>query len=205
MLANAVDSPTESLDQYFTGGPIAQAMIEWALLTRGMRVLEPSAGDGGLVRHLPKNIQLRAVEYDERLIPGLKAIGHPSLTVEHADFLRREANRDAYDVAVMNPPYGEGRDGDHVAHALRSAKRVVALVRANFEFGIGRYHQLFRWAEVTRRVVLVRRPTFYGPGDKGMKARHDYELIELVRRGGDRISDDLTTDRVETEYWTGQF
>ena len=91
-----------------------------------------------------------------------------------------------------------------MAHALRSAKRVVALVRANFEFGINRYHQLFRWSEITRRVVLTRRPMFYGPDDKGHKGRHDYELIELVRRDRDRVFDEEKRDRVETEFWVEQ-
>ena len=190
----------KALSQYYTGGDLARKIIEWAEISRGMKVLEPSAGDGGFVRHIPKNTRLRAFDIDPENVELLKRIGHPSMEVACGDFLRMRRSQNAADLAVMNPPYENGADGAHVAHALRWAERVIALVRTNFEYGVDRYHTVFRWAQVTRRVVLTRRPMFYGPADEGQKARHDYVILELVRRD-DRVKDP-SPDRVDTEYWT---
>lgn len=196
----------EARDQYFTCPKLAKRMIEWAELSRGMKVLEPSAGDGGLVIHMPKNIQLTAVEIDPAMCERLRQIRHPAYEVVERDFLGYRPIREAFDVAVMNSPYGKNADGEHAAHALRLANRVVCLTRVNFEFGQSRFNQLWRWAAITRRVVLTRRPMFYGPACKVEKgrpvvARHDYVVLELVRREQDRIADP-SADPVETEYWT---
>lgn len=192
----------QEADQYFTSSKIARKMVEWATLSRGQSVLEPSAGDGGLVRFLPKNIRVTAIERDPAMLARLKLIvNHPTLELVGQDFLSYKPKRDAFDVAVMNPPYADQADGQHVAHALRCAQRVVCLVRTNFEYSVGRFNSLFRWATVTRRAVLVRRPSFYGPACQGHTARHDYVVLELVRRETDRL-EDPTPDPVETEYWT---
>jgi predicted RNA methylase len=191
----------KALDQYFTSPILAKKLVEWATLSRGDRVLEPSAGDGGLVRHMPKNIRLTAVELDPAMAAKLREIKHPTLEVHEGDFLKWKPKRDHFDVAVMNSPYGNDADGQHAAHALRFATRVVLLVRTNFEYGVGRFNRLFRWATVTRRAVLVRRAPFYGPACEGHTARHDYVVLELVRRETDRL-EDPSSDPVETEWWT---
>ncbi|CAB4154548.1 COG2263 Predicted RNA methylase [uncultured Caudovirales phage] len=191
----------KGLSQYFTPPSLAKRIVDWAELPRGHRVLEPSAGDGGLVRFFPRNVRVTAFEMDPQMVERLRLINHPTIEIHQANFLQVKAKRDAFDVAIMNPPYEDQADGKHIAHALRFAERVIALVRANFEFGVDRYNSLFRWAAITRRVVLTRRPPFYGPGDQGHGARHEYEVLELVRRETDR-REDPTPDQVETEFWT---
>lgn len=191
----------EALDQYFTSPRLAKKIVEWAELTRGMKVLEPSAGDGGFVRHMPKNIQLTAVDLDPEMVRKLRAFKHPAYEVVESDFLKYKPIRDAFDIAVMNSPYANNADGTHAAHALRLANRAVLLVRTNFEYGTTRFNALFRWATVTRKVILTRRPVFYGPACKGHTARHDYIVLEMVRRETDRV-EDPSSDPVETEYWT---
>jgi predicted RNA methylase len=191
----------EAQDQYFTSRDLARRIADWAELSRGQSVLEPSAGDGGLVRAFPMNVRVTAVERDPAMCARLREIRHPALEVHEGDFLAWKPRRDAFDVAIMNSPYANGADGSHAAHALRFANRVICLVRTNFEYGKGRYNQLFRWATVTRRAILVGRPEFYGPACKGHTARHDYVVLELMRRDRDRI-EDPSSDPVETEWWT---
>lgn len=189
------------LSQYYTSEKLARKVVEWSEISRGLKVLEPSAGDGGLLRHIPKNARIQAFDIDPENVKHLRELSHPALEVKCGDFLRmRPRQQNAVDLALMNPPYENGADGAHVAHGLRWAERVVALVRTNFEYGVERYHTVFRWAQVTRRAVLTRRPVFYGPADEGQTARHDYVVLELVRRV-DRL-EDPAPDQVETEYWT---
>lgn len=205
MIDTATYSFTEQgkdLSQFFTSPKLAKKMVDWAELSRGTRVLEPSAGDGGIARFVNKNTRLTCIEADPAMVGRLNLlVNHPSMEVIQADFLKVTPARDAYDVAIMNPPYEEGADGQHVAHALRFASRVIVLVRANFEFGTKRFYNLYRWATVTRRAVLVRRPLFYGPGCQGHTARHEYVVLELTRRETDRVVDP-SSDPVETEFWT---
>ncbi len=195
------DETAVAKDQYFTTQAIAKRMVEWAEISRGMHVLEPSAGDGGLVRCLPLNIRLTAIDVDPEMVARLRQIRHPAYEVVESDFLKYQPKRDAFDLAIMNSPYANGADGKHAAHALRLAQRAVMLVRTNFEYGVNRFNGLFRWATVTRRAVLTRRPPFYGPACKGDGARHDYVVLEMVRRETDRLEDN-EPDRVDTEYWT---
>ena len=191
----------KAMSQFFTTGKLARRIVEWAELFRGEKVLEPSAGGGDLVRAMPRNVRVTAVEMDPAMAEVLrKETLHPVIEVIEADFLKLRPARDAFDVAVMNPPYEDGADGRHVAHALRFAGRVVVLARTNFEYGTERFSQLFRWAQVTRRAVLTRRPKFYGPADQGQTARHDYVVLELVRREDRLLKPE--PDQVETEFWT---
>lgn len=175
-------------DRYYTSPKTVQAMLEVARLTQGMTVLEPSAGDGAIVRLLPLDLGLAvtAVEPVHENARVLRSI-RPGLVVVEEDFLHwRPVTQ--FDVAVMNPPYSaqDGADGLHVMQALRCAQRVVALVRTNFLHGLTRYHQVFRWSRVLSITVLVRRPKFEGPAPKGDSARHDYSIVEFERRGAER-------------------
>lgn len=193
---------SDPLDRYYTGPELAERIVEWALRTpcKGA-VLEPSAGDGAFVRAL---LALRhpvdAVELDPKACKGLSKLANGTLfNVEQADFLKWKGGQ--YELALMNPPYShpDGADGRHVARALQHSFRVVALVRANFLHGFTRWHQVFRWARLTRQVVLCRRPPFYGPADSGHTARHDYTVIELVRTGSENASG--LGYRTEVEWW----
>lgn len=191
----------ELLSQFFTNPELAARMVEWAELPRGARVLEPSAGSGALVRVMPQNVHVTAFELDEVLRFELARVEHPSLQIVcPQNFLEYTGDRqEPFEVAVMNPPYENGADGLHVSHALRVARRVVCLVRANFLYGRARYQQVFRWSEVTRRVILSSRPPFWGPADKGHGARHEYQILELVRRETERTK--ATVDHVDEEFW----
>jgi len=160
-----------------------------ARLTRGMSVLEPSAGNGAIVEQLPTEIGLAVTAVELISTSGLRSLlaARFGTQVVEQDFLRWKPGQ-VFDVAIMNPPYSsqDGADGLHVAHALRCAKRVVALVRTNFMHGVQRYHQVFRWCRVLSITVLVRRPKFTGPANQGDSARHDYQILELERRVEER-------------------
>ncbi len=199
------------LEQYFTPPRLAQFMVDFAYdgadIPRGDRLLEPSAGNGAIVRCIPKNVQLDAVELDPRMVGQLQTIRRPSgYNVIQADFMRWRAQRGIYSLAIMNPPYGDGQDGAQVAKAARLCPRVVALVRANFVLGKARFHDLYRWCRLTRIAILVVRPNFLTAEGElhGSGARHDFVVIEVMRREGDRLAGtgemEIPTDETEISW-----
>lgn len=188
-------------DQYFTRSQLAQRIVTWAEVAHGSRLCEPSAGDGSFVFPLLAlpGVQVTAVELDPKMVRRLNgklakldAEQQARCKVVRGDFTKFKvqpgAKRLPFDLMVMNPPYGSRKLGTvglaarHVAHALRFAPRVVTLVAGAFEFGTTNEDSLFKDAFITRRIVLVRRPEFDGPSDKGEGARRDYVVLELVRK-----------------------
>lgn len=202
-------------DRYFTAASLAERIARWARIPAGGSILEPSAGHGALlvaaqryggaspepwfvaVEQQPDQVKVLdrlRLEWPERKLTVVQG-DFPKLTL--AD-LGQEA---PFDLALMNPPFSDGADGQHVAHALRLSRRVVALVRTNFEHTARRWHECLVRARITRKAVLVSRPPpFDGPGDLGQTPQSDYVVLELVRRETERRPGDL--DGVVTEYWT---
>jgi len=112
------------LGQWFTP-PWLAAEVADAVYVEGLRVLEPSAGDGAIVRAvLDAGAEaVLAVEIDPAMAAKLRArfAGEPVDVVE-GDFLSLafadEGDRlhpNGWDVIVGNPPYDDGVDGDHLA------------------------------------------------------------------------------------------
>ncbi len=102
---------------------LATMVVEAADVRPGLRILEPSAGTGNLLRALYDALQdnlagVTAVEINPTLADSLKA-GFPHSDVRCADFLGCNGNLgEPFDRVVMNPPFENGSDVAHVLHAL---------------------------------------------------------------------------------------
>lgn len=116
---------------------VAASLVLAAGLRDGDLVLEPSAGNGILVRAA---VQLRAVTVDAvENDPGrARQVRETGLArnVWEADFLSLHPSQHAcrYDAAVMNPPFGSRRELRHVAHAadfVRPGGTVAAILPAS--------------------------------------------------------------------------
>ncbi len=193
----------DSFDRYFTHRRLAEQIVAWARVEPGMRVLEPSAGEGAFVLPLvAAGADVTAVELHPDQIAKLKGldVARPFHLV-HGDFLTWLPSHPLlFDLTVINPPFSDGADGQHVNHALRYSKRVVALVRTNFEHTVGRWFGCMQRARVTRKAVLIERPPpFGGPGDRSESPMSDYVVLELQRRGTERQPGEA--DLVAVEYW----
>jgi len=121
---------------------LAARMVDLAGLASGMRVLEPSAGTGRLLEALPgivpfgqvrqTALQVVAVEVNPALAARLACSGLAG-TVRCADFLQCSADAEdlgMFDAVLMNPPFAQGADIEHITHALTMLKpggRLVAL------------------------------------------------------------------------------
>ncbi|MGZ4036878.1 MAG: hypothetical protein ACXVPQ_03565 [Bacteroidia bacterium] len=110
-------------------------MLEWAQLKENDAILEPSAGKGDILDAIREHFQdaepnaepdLDAIELNSSLREMLALKGY---NVIGTDFLSYDDT--AYDKIIMNPPFENGLDIDHVTHAfdlLKYGGRLVAIV-----------------------------------------------------------------------------
>lgn len=109
----------------------------------GLRVLEPSAGTGNLIRAAIGAatgfdcLRVVAVEINPSLCAGLRTMREKSayangdsFEIRQADFLECNGDLGRFDVVLMNPPFENGSDIKHIRHALTMLKpggRLVAI------------------------------------------------------------------------------
>jgi hypothetical protein len=124
--------PDEKSHQFYpTPSVLARQVVALAEIEPTHTVLEPSAGQGGLARLLPKDrttcIEISALHCEILRVQGF--------AVYEDDFLEWEcfaAGLQQFDRVVMNPPF-QGRWLAHVEHAARMVKpggRLVAILPA---------------------------------------------------------------------------
>lgn len=122
---------TASVDQLFPTPPeLARKMVEIADLAAfpAAHVLEPSAGTGRLIDAARKAGAgpVLAVEIDPTLASRLRDRGIDTYTI---DFLELPPSPE-FDLVLMNPPFRDGADVEHIRHAmkfLRPGGRLVAI------------------------------------------------------------------------------
>lgn len=119
-----------------TPAGLADRAVAMAGLAPGMKVLEPSAGDGSLALRAAAIVgaqNVTACEFLDRNVAKLKAAGLTD--VIHGDFLATEP-APIYDAVVMNPPFGNLQDIKHVEHAARFLKPdgvLIAITSPSFK------------------------------------------------------------------------
>lgn len=127
---------------------LAEEIIETAQIERGMSVLEPSAGLGRLA--IPAKRAggvVTCVEVHRSRASALLSAGVGEVMCE--DFMGIDPGyvKKRFDRIVMNPPFDDGRDVDHVMHALDFLKPdgvLVAIMSASAEFRESKKHDAFR-------------------------------------------------------------
>jgi adenine-specific DNA-methyltransferase len=114
--ASAPLSHRKRWGQFFTPGPVAAFMVEWAVSDGCRSVLDPATGPGLFLElaagRLPSDAALVGYEVDEALATICRARVHEATgrvpTVFCRDFLLHADGR--YDAVVCNPPYLCHRD-----------------------------------------------------------------------------------------------
>jgi Dimethyladenosine transferase (rRNA methylation) len=110
-----LDGETRSRDlsQWYTPPKLAKRIVAWSLARDGDCVLEPSAGQGALVKPLlERGCHVDAWEIDPGNAAALGELAHAGLTVCEADFLASPGWGCSfrYDLAMLNPPYEDNQD-----------------------------------------------------------------------------------------------
>lgn len=178
-------------EHYPTPVAIVDSMLDYANITAGDRVLEPSAGEGNIAgRILEKHPEahLEVVEYDEILRDILTLKGY---TVVGEDFLQYQPVV-PYDVIVMNPPFDRGVDIEHVYHAfkmLNDGGRLVAITSAAAIDGGDEANYAFKeFIEQRGSYRLLSARDYMGPAGRltnGRQISISVGIITLTKPAGD--------------------
>ncbi len=133
-----------TLEQFFTPPDLARRMAQ-GIRGGGNRILEPSAGDGALADAVREvcDVEPFCVEKDERLSGVLESKGYPAVC---ADFLELRLSA-VWDAVVMNPPFSNNQDVEHVRRAfclLRPGGNLVAIMSPHWTFAVDAMSKSFR-------------------------------------------------------------
>ena len=142
---------SKDLAFYATPKPVGDALLRNVDLPDGARVLEPSAGNGNIVRALlalNRSVIVDAVEVHEGRAAHLRQTC-PGVAVTVANFLQLRP-RPIYELVAMNPPFCGTHWMDHVRQAfewLAPGGTLLAVLPVSAELGNTKRHQQFRdWA-----------------------------------------------------------
>jgi len=110
--------------QYFpTPAPLADKMAKWFHVEPGMKILEPSAGKGAIVKAIlgqyPDIDYIHCCELSPYNLPDLEKI--PQALIIGENFLDLDAEN-FYDRVYANPPFTGNQDIDHVMHMYKVCK-----------------------------------------------------------------------------------
>lgn len=144
-------------DNYPTPSWCVRRILAALRLPPNARILEPSAGDGAIIRVVRSMLpRARITGVELRDVPRCPEAN----AWIHDDFLGVRSTLPSYDAVIMNPPYSAAFE--FVRGALELSSCVIALFRLNFLEGSVRSSWL---REHTPSVyVLPQRPSFTGKG-----------------------------------------
>jgi hypothetical protein len=142
------------LDFYETPEWVVKHMSDLAWQTGADYICEPSAGDGAILRALPRT-DLEAWEIDPGRAAGLKEQG---FRCWNADYL---TSTQRYELTIGNPPYSQAFA--FVQHAVAHSDKVIFLLRLDFLGGKAR-SDWWKANPPSRLGVLSSRPSFTGGG-----------------------------------------
>ena len=138
----------KKIEGYFpTPKELVNKMLDYAQIEAGQSVLEPSAGKGNiadLVKESAPDAKLDVVEYNSTLNNILKAKGHNVVGNDFLDVTKE------YDRIVMNPPFENFQDIDHVRHAydlLKPDGKLVAIMGAGVKNSRKKAVEFREWVE----------------------------------------------------------
>ena len=196
------DERDTSASQWFTPPKLARRVASWACTNwlgdvdenvSTWTVLEPSAGDGALLRALEAYIprhNMWAIDIDPR---NVQALLGQSYQAECVDFLELEP-AGHLDLMVMNPPYEKGQAEQHIVHALRFAPRVIAIVPLTTLEGSSRLETLWSRVNLERLAICSTRPKF------GTRAGQTAIAVVDITRGK-RSGNPHASACVSVEWW----
>lgn len=140
VLTGTFSKTKQDFGAFFTPASLAGWLVGLAEIQPYHRVLEPSAGDGALLRAIGDGPDKVAVEIQPALVEKLARSGISGLHVIQEDFLKLDPAAPFpgdFDRVVMNPPFAKRADIHHIRHAhkfLRHGGKLVAIASASVAF-----------------------------------------------------------------------
>ena len=122
----------KDLQAFYTPDDLAAHVVALAGVEPGMKVLEPSCGDGAILRHiLAAGAEPVGIELDSHAAAVTSK--ECQVEVQVADFLTVKPTTE-YDVVCMNPPFNKEQWAKHLLHAwtfLKSGGKLVCITPSN--------------------------------------------------------------------------
>lgn len=150
LAAGHVVDVKKSLEQFDTPDALAAHMCDLVDVRPTDAALEPSAGNGAIVRQLlARGAEVLAVEIDHNRVRELSSIAGRRYLVHEGDFMELELETlgaavwsRAPTVIVMNPPFSRNQDVRHVRRAfdmLAPGGRLAAVMSEHAAFSQDRH------------------------------------------------------------------
>ena len=141
LMTGEVEIPKDEFNYFPTPPDIVAAMIAGAAPVAGEHILEPSFGDGRIIRAAQvaaPGVHVTGIELMNEHIELAKedAVLLASATLIHADFLSWQPEQ-KFDIILMNPPFFKRSDVKHVNHALDmlvTGGRFASVMPSSIEF-----------------------------------------------------------------------
>ncbi|WP_219097725.1 hypothetical protein [Pseudomonas sp. UMAB-40] len=142
------------IDFFPTPASVAQRMARLAGITKGTRVLEPSAGNGNLADAAKADGgEVDVIEISSQLRDILTAKGYTVVAHDFDGFTPDQT----YEAILMNPPFSQRRDAAHIMRAfgmLATGGRLVAIAGEGVFFGTDQKAVAFReWLDTHNATV----------------------------------------------------
>lgn len=148
---------------YFpTPAAVVARMMGEAMIGERARVLEPSAGSGAILDYIKVHHPCASLVACERHASLREILTLKGFELVGSDFLELTREAGTFDRIVMNPPFENGQDIEHIRHAfdlLAPHGRLVAIASMSWEFRQDRKFQDFRAWFNDRRGVSVHLPS----------------------------------------------
>jgi hypothetical protein len=148
-------------DFYATPAWCTRSVLETLDLKDGLRVLEPAAGEGAILRELlgaNPRMKVQGVEVDEGRMTRASSL----CRVDHSSFIGWKS-RTKFDLVITNPPFALAMDFIQASLPLLATTGTAALLlRLNWLASMKRASFLTRFCPDV--FVLPRRPSFTGGG-----------------------------------------
>jgi predicted RNA methylase len=195
-----------ALSMWFTPPELAKRIVQWALEPYNehdlLSVLEPSCGQGALIRAMLDTTRIRfvrGIDVDPRNVAHCRARfeAFGGVELDQGDFLKFDPFKE-YEMAVMNPPYESAQAEAHILHALKVCKRVVAHVPLTTLEGKKRREGLWSEAYLKRLAICSSRPKYGATGGATAMC-----TIDVVRRpeGRKAMRGRVEAGGVKVEWW----
>ena len=148
-IANGESRNLKKEFQFFaTPDELADLMVELAGIKRDHFILEPSAGQGSIIKAIQRFIPELNVDYCELMDVNRTFLSKiPNTTFLQDDFLTLTGKENYYDLIVANPPFSKNQDIDHIRkmyECLNEGGRIVTVASTHWQFSNNKKETEFR-------------------------------------------------------------
>ena len=158
--------------QFFeTPAELADEMVRYADITPSSVVLEPSAGQGAIIKAIHRAYPGKAVNYHELMNLNLSILSDiPYSYYCGSNFL--DYHDQLYDCIIANPPFSKNQDIDHIRHmwkVLKPGGRIVTIASKHWLYSTSKKETTFKewiYNEVEADVTTVEAGAFSESGTK---------------------------------------